>query len=126
MENMTTRKRRASCRFIQRLQTHSALLCQNIIIKLIGLWWCHHDWCGNIRIALENLPVANGHAKPLVFTLRPVLSLAGLTAVINKLATRTGLEQQVRAVAGADTAIGALSLVACAGLAGAGGGAGSI
>ena len=117
---MTTRKR-TSCGFIQRLQTHSAF------IKLIGLWWRYHDWCGNIRITLENLPVANGHAEPLVSTLRPVLSLAGLTAVINKLAPRTGLEQQVRAVAGADTAVGALSLVARAGgLAGLGGGAGCI
>ena len=108
MKNMTTRKR-ASCGFIQWLQTHSAFN------KLIGLWWRFHDWCANIRIALENLPVANGHAKPLVSTLRPVLSLAGLTAVINKLAAGTGLEQQVRAVAGADTAVGALSLVARAG-----------
>ena len=120
MKYMTTRKR-ASCGFIQWLQTHSAL------IKLIGLWWRFHDWCSCIRIALENLPVANGHAKPLVSTLRPVLSLAGLTAVINKLAAGTGLEQQVRAVAGADTAVGALSLVARAGgLAGLGGGAGCI
>jgi hypothetical protein len=105
MKYMTTRKR-ASCGFIEWLQTHSAF------IKLIGLWRRFHDWCGCIRIALENLPVANGHAKPLVSTLRPVLTLAGLTAVINKLAAGTGLEQQVRAVAGADTAVGALSLVA--------------
>ena len=62
-----------------------------------------------------------------MFTFLPVLPLAGLAAVENKFASGTSLEQQVRAVAGADTAVGALSLVARAGgLAGLGGGAGCI
>ena len=66
---------------------------------------------------LYDLSVANGHTKPLVLPRLPVLLLAGLATVENKLAPGTGLKRQVRAVAGADTAVGALSLVACAGLA---------
>jgi len=62
-----------------------------------------------------------------MLTFRPVLFLARLTAIENKLAPRTGLEQQVRSVVGTDTAVGALSLVARAGgLAGFGGSAGFI
>ena len=60
-----------------------------------------------------------------MFTFLPVLPLAGLAAVENKFASGTSLEQQVRAVAGADTAVGALSLVACAWLAATGGGGAS-
>jgi len=50
-----------------------------------------------------------------------MLPLARLATVENKLATRTRLEQQVRAVACADATVGTLSLVACARLAGKGG-----
>ena len=106
----------------QRLQAHRALLLTrfSVIHRLLAFR------LGRIRIhiALDSFTVTNGHAKPLVFALLPVLLLAGLTAVEDKLTTGAGLEQQVRAVAGADTAVGALSLVACAGLAGTSGGAG--
>ena len=59
-----------------------------------------------------------------MFAFLPVLPLAGLAAVENKLASGARLEQQVRAIPSTDTAVGALSLVACAGLADTGGGAG--
>ncbi len=56
-----------------------------------------------------------------------MLPLAGLTAVENKLASGTRLEQQVRVIARANTAVCALSLVARAdGLAYTGGGEGYI
>ena len=58
-----------------------------------------------------------------MFTFLPVLPLAGLAA--NKLAPGVLLERQVRSVAGADTAVGALSLVACGGFAGNSGGGAS-
>ena len=69
-------------------------------------------------IALDYLAVTNSHTKPLVFAILPVLLLAWFTTVEYKLAPGTCLEQQVRAVTGADTAVGALSLVTWAGLVG--------
>ena len=69
-------------------------------------------------IALDRLSVAYRHTEPLVLPRLPVLLLAGLAAVEDKLAAGTRLERQVRAIAVADTAVGALSLIACAGLAG--------
>jgi len=59
-----------------------------------------------------------------VFTFLPVLPLAGFAAVENKFATGTSLKEKVRAVAGADSAVGTLSQIARAGLAGNGKGAG--
>jgi len=80
----------------------------------------------NIYFNFVSLTVAYRHTKPLVIPRLPVLLLTGLAAVVDKLATRAGFEQQVRAVAAADTAVGALSLVACAGLADTSGDAGCI
>ena len=104
----------------QRLQAHRALLFTrfSVIRRLLTFRWLYRLGRIRIHIALDSFTVTNGHAKPLVFALLPVLPLAGLTAVEDKLTTGAGLEQQVRAVAGADTAVGALSLVARAGLAG--------
>ena len=70
---------------------------------------------------LVRLSVAYRHTEALVFPRLPVLLLAGLAAVEDKLAAGTRLEQQVRAVTVADTAVGALSFITCAGLAGTGG-----
>ena len=67
-----------------------------------------------LSATLDHFAVANGHTKSFVLAILPVLPLTRLAAVEDKLATRTCLEQQVRAVAGADTAGRALSLVACA------------
>ena len=103
-----------------RLQAHRALLFTrfSVIHRLLTFRWLNRLGRIRIHIALDSFAVANGHAKPLVFAFLPVLPLAGLTAVEDKLTTGAGLKQQVRAVAGADTAVGALSLVARAGLAG--------
>ena len=81
---------------------------------MTGFNWLRLSWFSILwnYVTLDQLAVTNSHTKPLVFTFLPVLSLAGFTAIENKLAPGTGLEQQVRAVAGADTAVGALSLVA--------------
>jgi hypothetical protein len=101
----------------QRLQAHRALLLTRFH-RLLAFRWINRLGRIRIHIALDSFTVTNGHAKPIVSSFLPVLPLAGLTAVEDKLTTGAGLEQQVRAVAGADTAVGALSLVARAGLAG--------
>ena len=113
MEEMATWKG-TSDRFIQWLQTYRA-----------GIRRMHISWLAKfrrlrlnrlkrirIRVALDSLTIAHSHTKPLVFAYLPVLPLAGFTAIENKLAPGAGLERQVRAVAGADTAVGTLSLVA--------------
>ena len=79
-----------------------------------------------ISLNFACLSVAHRHTKPLVIPRLPVLLLTRLAAIEGNLATRAGSEQQVRAVAAADTAVGALSLVACAGLADTSGDTGSI
>ena len=79
-----------------------------------------------IYFNFARLTVAHSHTKALVIPGLPVLLLAGLAAVEDKLATRAGFEQQVRAVAVADTAVSTLSLVACAELADTSGDTGSI
>ncbi len=81
---------------------------------MTGFNWLRLNWFSILWdcITLDQLAVANSHTKPLVFSFLPVLPLTGLAAVENELATGAGLEQQVRAVTGADTAVGALSLVA--------------
>ena len=112
MEDMTAWKGTSSG-LIQMLHAHRALLTR--YRRSLWLRLRRHN-C--LRPRIFNLTVADGHTKPLVFAFRPVLPLAWLTAVENKFASGTGLE---RVTASTDTAVGALSLVACAGLAGAGG-----
>jgi hypothetical protein len=122
MEEMTACKC-AGYRLIQRLQAHCAFLTRNCnTLQLAGFSWFRIKRMSILwnHATLDQLAIAHRHTKPLMLTFLPVLPLAGLAAVENKLATGAYLEQQVRAVAGADTAVGALSLVACGGLAGTG------
>ncbi len=113
MEDMAAWKG-TSNRFIQWLQTYRTGIRRRHISWLAKFRWLRIIRLKRIRIrvALDSLTIAHRNTKPLVFTFLPVLSLAGFTAIENKLAPGTGLEQQVRAVAGADTAVGALSLIA--------------
>jgi hypothetical protein len=113
MEDMAAWKG-ASDRFIQRLQTYRTGIRRRHISWLAKLRWLSLNRlkCIRIRVTLDSLTIAHRHTKPLVLTFLPVLPLAGLAAIENKLAPGAGLERQVRAVAGADTAVGALSLVA--------------
>ena len=119
MEDMATWKG-TSDRFIQRLQTYRTGIRRRHISWLAKFRWLRINRLKRIRIrvALDSLTIAHSHTKPLVFAFLPVLPLAGFTAIENKFAPGAGLERQVRAVASADTAVGALSLVARAGLAG--------
>lgn len=71
----------------------------------------------HICFNLDSLTVANRNTKPLVFPRLQVLLLTGLAAVVDKLATRASFKQQLRVVTFADTAVGALFLVTCAGFA---------
>ena len=118
MEDMAAWKG-TSNRFIQWLQTYRTGIRRRHISWLAKFRWLRIIRLKRIRIrvALDSLTIAHSHTKPLVFTFLPVLPLAGFTAIEDKLAPGTCLEQQVRAVAGADTAVGALSLIARAWLA---------
>ena len=113
MEDMAAWKG-TSERCIQWLQTYRAGIRRRQISWLAQFRWLRINRLKRIRIrvALDSLTIAHSHTKPLVFAFLPVLPLAGFTAIETKLAPGAGLEQQVRAVAGADTAVGALSLVA--------------
>ena len=113
MEDMATWKG-ASDRLIQWLQTYRTGIRRRHISWLAKFRWHRINRLKRIRIrvALDSLTIAHSNTKPLVFTFLPVLSLAGFTAIENKLAPGTCLERQVQAIACADTAVGALSLVA--------------
>ena len=105
--------KRTSYRLTQRLQTHRAFLIRgNIATRWADLCWPRLWHFHRIFFDLDCLSVVYRHTKQLVLPALPVKLLTGLAAVEGKLASRAGLEQQVRAVAVADTAVGALSLVA--------------
>ncbi len=108
--------KRTSNRLTQRLQAHRTFLVRgHVTTRWAGLCWrarLLRSHRMRISIDLHSLSVINRHTKPFVFPGLPVKLLAGLAAVEDKLTSRAGLEQQIQAVAGADTAVGALSLVA--------------